>query len=177
MLRHILKKTGRTRNSRRHPKYLRVYNHEFRLALLAVLREDGADLIETLNLEETMEDLERRLTAPEEYSCTGRLTRGILEELNIKSPMLAQAGEFNAGAEQYYRSTLRNQQTGEALEFLEKDVLRLLERSRNGDEKICSALREIQGDALSDEFLTQLQKKIIQEEASLEELLKVIDFL
>ncbi len=177
MLRHILKKTGRTRNSRRHPKYLRVYNHEFRLALLAVLREDGADLIETLNLEETMEDLERRLTAPEEHSCAGRLTRGILEELNIKSPMLAQAGEFNAGAEQYYRATLRNQQTGEALDFLEKDIRRLQERSRNGDESIRRAFHEIQEDAIADEVLPRLKEKIVQEEASLEELLKVIDLL
>jgi hypothetical protein len=177
LLRRILKKTRRTRNSRRYPKYLRVYVHEFQIALLEILREDAADLIEALNLGETMADLEQRLKNPEGHSCAGRLTTEILRELNVKCPMLAQAGEFNAGAEKYYRSTLRNQQTEEAFEYLEKDLFHLLERSDNGDEIIRNALKEIRGDSLSKDILPNLKKKIIQEEISLDELLKIIDLL
>jgi hypothetical protein len=177
LLRRILKKTRHTRNSRRYPKYLRVYIHEFQLALLEILREDGADLIEALNLEETMKDLEQRLKTPDEFTCAGRLTREITGELNVKSPMLAQAGEFNAAAEQYYRSTLRNQQVEEALEFFEKDLLRLQVHSDNGDEIIRNALREIQDGSHKKDTFPDLKRQIIQDEISLEELLKVIDLL
>ncbi|MBN2429200.1 MAG: hypothetical protein JXK94_12765 [Deltaproteobacteria bacterium] len=177
LLRSILKKTGRTRHSRRYPKYLRVYVNEFRLALLQVLREDGEDLIETLGLQETIADLEQRLRAPDQHSCADRLTREVLEELNLKTPMEAQAEDFNRGAEKYYRSTLRHQQTEEALDYFNQDMRGLMKRADEGDVEIREALAGIHSGINLEGALPCLKGKILCEEATVEELKQVMDLL
>ena len=47
-LEKILKHTGGIRASHRYPGYLRIQTHEYRLALIRVIREDAADLIELM---------------------------------------------------------------------------------------------------------------------------------
>ena len=115
----ILKKTHRTRFSRRYPGYLRVYNIEYRKALIRVLKEDAADLIEMAGMKETVEDLERRISDPARHSAGGKLTRGILDEANAKDPMKVPARDFNALAEKFYRNRLRQRHTREALDWME----------------------------------------------------------
>jgi hypothetical protein len=153
MLRRILHKTRSTRISRRYPRFLRVQNLEYRLALLEVLKEDGADLIEALGLGETLTDLENRLKHPEEYSCAGRLTRAILEKLNARSPLRVPAAEFNTGAERYYREDLRKKQIAEALELLRLDLPSLKARCRQGDRELGRTLAALFPDGNEDDFL------------------------
>ena len=130
----ILEKTGGIRPSRRYPGYLRVQLHEYRKALLEVIRRDGADLIEALDLRATIDDLALRLDEPGRYSAAGRLTNGILGEVNATSPLKVKARDFNLGAERYYRETLRLEQMGEAYGFL-MDEFRELERREAGLEE------------------------------------------
>jgi hypothetical protein len=125
LLRRIVGAAERTRPSHRYPGYVRVYNREYCRALVRVLREDAAGLIDALGLGDTVADLEERVTNPEERSATAALTRCILDEVGETSPMRMSGDDFNHAAEQYYRTTLRKAQMGEAFEVLEADARRL----------------------------------------------------
>jgi hypothetical protein len=118
-LKKILLRTRDVRQSRRYPGYLRVRNREYCRALVRILLEDGAELIEAQNLTGSMEELIMRLENPERHSTTGKLTRGILDMVNAKSPMALSAREFNQGAEKYYREGLRQRHMVETFGFLE----------------------------------------------------------
>jgi hypothetical protein len=141
-LRRILKRTRKVRSSSRYPGYLRVPTYEYRRALLALLLEDGADLVEALGLAETLRDLSLRLEAPDRHGAAGRLTRGILEELGAADPLRVPAREFNLAAEQYYLETLRRRQFAEGIVLLEED-LRQLERHAQDDMTCRKALRQL----------------------------------
>ncbi len=103
----ILSRTKRTRTSRRYPGFLRVYNEDYRRALLRTLIEDAADLIEMFGMREKINDLKARLDDPANRSAGGKLLRGILSGANRESPMQMRAEEFNLQAERYYREELR----------------------------------------------------------------------
>ncbi len=93
----MIARTRGVRPSKRYPGYLRVQIHEYRLALLRTLREDAADLIELMGLQDTVADLEQRLKAPEQYAASGRLTSGILAHLGSRSALKTEARDFNSG--------------------------------------------------------------------------------
>jgi hypothetical protein len=133
-LQRIIEKTREVRPSRRYPGYLRVKVGEYRLALLHLLREDAADLIESLGLEETIADLEQRLIDPEHRSAVGKLTKGILCELNAGSPMRVTADDFNRGAERYYREGLCRRHMEEGIAILEQDLRELDRAAGEGGE-------------------------------------------
>ena len=135
-LQRILALAQRTRDSHRYPGYVRVYNLEYRRALLKLLRRDAADLIELLGLEETLADLQQRIDVPEKYSAAGRLTAAILGELNVRSPLDVSANEFNLAAEAYYRAGLRGGHLREAFAFLGEDL-------RNGVPSYAETLRQL----------------------------------
>ncbi len=135
LLRRILSLTRETRASRRYPGYLRVTVADYRRALVAFIRNEGADLVEILGLEGTLADLEGRLEHPDEHSAAGRLTAGILDEIGAKNPMAVTAGEFNSGAERYYRERLRHEHLVEALGYLADDLLSLEQSADAGDEE------------------------------------------
>jgi len=125
-LTHILGRMKKTRISNRYPGYTRCHNDEYLRALLTIIREDGADLIENMGMQTTLERLEERITNPA-ASAAGRLTAGILDQCGGRSPMAMPAGEFNAAAEGYYRTVLRRQHCEEALSVC-LDSARLLDR-------------------------------------------------
>lgn len=128
LLKTILEKANKVRSSGRYAGYMRVYQHEYRLALLRVIREDAADLIEMLNLNEMICDLEDRITSPSHFAASGRLTRGILQSVNAISPMDISADTFNRGAENFYRTSLRQMHLGESLEIL-RDAMQRMDRN------------------------------------------------
>ncbi|MEK7711678.1 MAG: hypothetical protein AAB312_01335, partial [Pseudomonadota bacterium] len=96
-LRRVLAKTQRTRPSKRHTGYFKVYMDDYRHALQRLLLEDGA-LAETGAA--TLADLGERLAAPAERGVSGRLTSAILADLGVKNPMDVDAATFNQAAEQ-----------------------------------------------------------------------------
>lgn len=159
----ILAKTHGVRPSRRYPGYLRVQINEYRTALLHLLRADGADLIEAMSLQETLRDLEQRLQQPELYSAAGRLTCGILERTNGSSALRTEARQFNLEAEQYYRTTLLNQQFSEAFELFRQQCCRLDQSVVELDEPLRSALRLVlQGQDCSS-FLNAIKQDLLQD--------------
>jgi hypothetical protein len=173
----ILRHTRRTRPSNRYPGYERVPNDEYRRALVKVLLEDGADLIESLNLRGTMEDLMARLEFPESHGAAGRLTRGILDTVNAKDPMKVGAREFNLGAEKYYRETLRMTHMKEAFRLLEEDCLRLDPLGSNGDESVADALRLTLGSTSAAQFLQKARGEILREQADPETLRRMLELM
>ena len=111
-LRQVLARTERTRPSKRHTGFFKVYLDDYCRALLRLLREDGAR-VETGRA--TFADLHERLVAPSERGVSGRLTSSILAELGVKSPMDVDAVTFNQAAGQYYRGRLCQQYLEEGL--------------------------------------------------------------
>ncbi len=108
----ILRQTASIRQSGRYPGYLRVKNAEYRRALLEFITTHGSDLVELLGMRETMADLKRRLD--EDGMCAHeRLTGAILGMAGAKDRYKLSASEFNAAAEKYYSTTLRDEHTRE----------------------------------------------------------------
>ncbi len=173
-LERILSRTARTRSSRRYPGYHRVHNLEYRRALVGILREDAADLIEMLGLEDTVTDLERRLEDPEGLSAVGKITRAILRGKRVRDPLDMTAGDFNRAAERYYRQELRVRHMKEAFLFLEEKVAakekadgRLRPESRQALQAI------LEGTAAAD-FLALVRRSVLEEKAPLPILLKLL---
>jgi hypothetical protein len=175
-LRRIVERTKGVRSSRRYPGYLRVYNREYRRSLVEILFEDAADLIEALDLGRTMDDLALRTDHPCECSAAGRLTRGILDEAGVRSPMDLDAEEFNRAAETYYRNLLRRRHLDEAFRFLSRDA-REMELGRLRDEDVAGALRVILPDQRPSEFVAAVKHEVMEEEVSIDELVRLLNFV
>ncbi len=116
-IRRILENTKNTRQSRRYPGHVRVHHHEYRLALLTMIRGEAADLVESLDAAPMLADLEDRLRSAG-AGAAQRVTQGILGELRKRSPFAVAALPFNRAAEQFYRTTLRHRHIREAIDTL-----------------------------------------------------------
>ncbi|HUH65052.1 MAG TPA: hypothetical protein VLZ07_01350 [Syntrophales bacterium] len=174
-LKRIIGKTDKIRLSRRYPGYLRVYNQEYRKALLRALKEDAADLIEMLGLAETMEDLNLRLTDYENHSTVGRLTKAVIEKAGAKSPLNMKAAEFNRAAEGFYRNELKVCHLEEAFRFLEEDMPNI-EAVFPGDQRsIRSALQYALNGQDAAQFVSISSQKAIGEEISTSDLVRLIN--
>jgi len=121
-LQRIVGRAAKVRQSHRYPGYLRVYNREYRRALIGTLEEDAAGLIEMMGLRSTLDDLRRRVDEPELYSTEGKFTRSICAAAGIQSPFELESDEFNRAAERYYREDLRRRHMEEAFGFLAEDL-------------------------------------------------------
>lgn len=169
----ILRRTERIRTSRRYPGYYRVYHRDYCKALLAVLREDGADLIEMFDFEEQLRDLEQRIDQPEKYSAAGRLTREISAETR-GGAMWMPAEAFNRKAEEYYRETLRIRHIEQACGFLKEDLVRLEKDASSA----CNAVREQLGDILqgrdAQKFLDQTMRDLRSDQLGQQSLVRLL---
>ena len=121
-LARILKHIPQVRSSNRYPGYLKVPVAAYQRALVRMLRVDAADLIEMHGLTEMMQDLERRLDRPDEYTAAGKIQKDVLADLAVAGPMDVCGTEFNRATEDYYRTTLRVRHLREALAFLQEDA-------------------------------------------------------
>ncbi len=175
-LRKILLRTREVRQSRRYPGYLRVKNREYCRALVQLLLEEAADLIEAGNLTGQMEELMMRLEYPERHSAAGKLTRGILDTVNAKSPMSLSAKEFNQGAEKFYRETLRQRHMLEAYGFLEEECLKL-DQAAGLDDSIREALQTILEGKGALHFIRSAKREVLEERAASAVLKRMIDLL
>lgn len=114
----------RVRISRRYPNYLRVYNLEYRLALVEFLRREAADLCRQMGGPELFDDLEARLSQPGGHAAHGQLCGDILRGLGRSSALKVPAAEFNQAAEAHYREELRRRHLREGLDALARDLSR-----------------------------------------------------
>jgi hypothetical protein len=176
-LSEILKKTAGVRASRRYPGYLRVQISEYRKALLLLIREDAADLIEILDLHDTINDLEQRLADPEQHSAAGRLTRGILKEQGATSPMNMRARDFNTGAEQYYREALRLRHMEEAFTFLSNDCRGLDQEPTDIPEDVRKAIRYTLKGQAGLEFVENARQSVLHGQPDLATLKQLMNLM
>ncbi|MDT8441924.1 MAG: hypothetical protein RQ723_09720 [Desulfuromonadales bacterium] len=175
LLQRILRRTANVRASRRYPGYLRVGNLEYRRALLAILLEDAAELIEAMRLGFTLENLKLRLDFPAECSTAGKLTRMILDATGARQPLDVGAVEFNQAAEKVYRDELSTTHLAEALTYLERDLQRLEQSACQGDSSIHAAFHfSVPGQAASS-FLKTVKGDLLAGRLGEDALLKLIN--
>ena len=173
-LKRILQKMERTRLSRRYPGYIRGHHREYRKALIRILKEDAAELVEVMGLTQTLEDLERRLEEPQGLSALDRLTRGILEIAGVSSPLKISGENFNRAAEKFYRESLRKQHMAEALSLLEEDFNKIDSHILCEDCFYRGAHQSILGSQSAVEFLARTRKDLLEENIPVEVLEKLI---
>jgi hypothetical protein len=124
LLRRLLGGVPRTRSSHRYPGYVRVHQREYLRALVAVLRQAGAGLVEMRGARDALDDLDERVSQPQTASVAGRLTQAILQDLHARSPLHVPAAEFNGAAERHYRERLRRQHIREGCGVLLAELQR-----------------------------------------------------
>lgn len=179
VLQDILKRTTKTRTSRRYAGYLRVQLEDFRQALWQTLQTEAAPLIEQFGLTETLADLQQRLQAPQECAVSGQLVRGILDQVGStqRSPLQMPAPEFNQQAETFYRTTLRERQLREAYDWLREDWRALEQIEVHFSEELRGCLQQVLGRHNGSELLDRLQSALLNEHASEDELLLLINLV
>lgn len=119
-LEELVRGANRTRPSRRYPGNQRVYNQEYRLALIEFIEREGADLIELCQAKGLLADLRLRILEPRR-GAGGALADRILDRAGARTPHHLRAREFNLAAEDLYRSDLRLDLLAEAMDYLEED--------------------------------------------------------
>jgi hypothetical protein len=171
----ILRQTARTRDSHRYPGRTRVYQDEYRRALVAVLERDAAGLIEALGLSATIGDLKRRLEPDGEGSALNSLLEGILGEAGASAPLRASAETFNAAAERYYRGPLLQRFTGEGLDLFVRDLKELCDRAAGGEGgEETAALQAVLNGEDPVAFLNAVRGKVLAGTVSQSVLVKLI---
>lgn len=171
----IIERCQRVRPSRRYPGYLRVHNHEYRRALLALIRQDAADLVECLGLAPLLADLEERLERPQEASAAGRLWHGICQGQGKRHPLDMEAQEFNLAAEAYYRQNLRIRHMAEALDMLGQDLSGLTGLSSlNCPSDRRQVLEQALDGLETTEFLARARPALLADQAGEDELWSMI---
>jgi hypothetical protein len=162
-LRRIVEKAERVRSSRRYPGYLRVHNLEYRKALVRILREEAGELIELMGLHDMLQHLQSRVEGRDGASATEKLTGGILGELSAASPFSVDARQFNAGAERYYRGTLRKQYLLEAIEDLSEDIRKISEQ-RESDTiySYSEELHYVLGHRDASDYIDSIKKDLLE---------------
>ncbi len=169
----ILGKTARTRDSHRYSGCTRVYNTEYRRALVAVLEHDAAGLIESLGLAETVSDLKQRIEPAGEGAALGVLLEGILGEAGISAPLKASARTFNAAAERHYRDGLQKRFVGEALDLFARDLKGLAERAASGGGESQALQAALKGEEPTS-FLEAVRGAVLEGKVSQSVLVKLI---
>jgi hypothetical protein len=172
-MRKILRRTDRSRPSRRYKGYIRVHQTEYRRALVRLLREEGADLIAMMNLGDTLQGLKQRIEDPRS-TAVGRLTRGILREADAPSPLALSAETFNSAAERYYRETLRRRHTAAAFDLLEEDFQVLHSYAILGREDFREALVSVLGTAAPADFFDNVRRAVSRDTATAGDLFRLI---
>lgn len=173
-LKRLLSRTKNIRDSRRYPGRTRVYYAEYRRALVAVLEQDGADLIESLGMGETIQDLKQRLSPAHNGSALESLLAGILSEADASNPLQSSAEAFNSAAERFYKGPLLKRFIEEALELFTGDLKELCQRATTGDPVDAAALKTILNGEEPVSFLEAVRVNILDGKASQSVVTKLI---
>jgi cell division septum initiation protein DivIVA len=176
-LKRIIEKTQRVRSSRRYNGYNRIYNIEYRRALLNIIRDDAADIIEMLDMRETILDLECRINEPDNFAASGKLIGGILNQANAKSPMNLPAGTFNLAAEKYYRTVLRKQHIRESFDILREDIIKLDQAVSSVSQEMRNLLHSILREKNPASFMEAAQSEVIRGKAEPQTLEKLVHLI
>ncbi|MEE4242350.1 MAG: hypothetical protein V2I36_12855 [Desulfopila sp.] len=161
-LRRILDHVHTSRKSNRYRGYLRVKNTDYRLALLRVIKEDGAELLEKLQVGDRLRSLEEKIL-DFDRTAGGRLTAGVCRHLpSRQTPLSVSSDVFNCSAEKYYRTELKKFHIREGLEVLVQDCLRL---DKNREPRLQHIGADVFGGAGAAEYVARNIETILSEKA------------
>ena len=149
-------------------------NSEYCRALVEILKTDANDLIEMMDMNETIDDLNNRVESPNTHAVSARLTHGILKLANASTSMKLSGLEFNSAAEKYYRDVLRAQYMDEAFEFLESDFKKIDSWKIWREGYYNPALLAILDGSSTRDFLSTAKKEVMNESISVDRLRKLI---
>lgn len=173
-LQRILSRAARTRESHRYPGRTRVYQLEYRRALMDVLEKDAAELIEALGQTETIRDLRQRTESPGADSALTSILAGIQSAGGASAPLRVSAETFNAAAERYYRGPQLRVFVGEALDLFERDLQELGGRIAAGDAEGAAALQAVLNGETPATFLAAVRGNVLEGKASQSVVVKLI---
>jgi hypothetical protein len=173
----LLSNTGRTRDSRRYPGYLRVRLDDYRTAALTMIEQDAPDLIEAFGLRGTLTKLRQRLADPDSSAASGRLTAAILGQAGARSPLQISGQEFNQAAETYYRDTLRMRHMEEALDRLQEDLLAIDRSHDDADRVFMEQVTAVIGRQDAGSFVQAIRPSLLCEELPVSTLRQCIHLL
>ncbi|HJZ80278.1 MAG TPA: hypothetical protein VKD91_08025 [Pyrinomonadaceae bacterium] len=152
LLRRIVSLTG-SGTSSRHRNYLRVPQQEYLLALVRIIEEDGADIVELLQFQEQLTELKHRILDLRGRTYA-RILRGICGHDDEASAIAIDAREFNLAAESFYRNELKRDTLLEAIGYLkhsseaDPQTREAMQRTTNLD--LSEFLRKIEGPLVND---------------------------
>jgi len=173
----ILAKIKNTQSSNKYPGYLKIQTSEYKKALVEIIKADSSDIIGSMNLENTISDLELRITKPAEYSASGRLTAGILKKAGTRNPLKLSADEFNHCSEEYYRVELREKHIGESFDILIKEIESIENGSTSIDQEVRAALNSALSTRNGTEFVESLKQPVINGDIPLLYIVSLIHLL
>jgi hypothetical protein len=153
----------------RHRDYIRLQLSEYRLALLRLIEDDGADCIELLGLKPMLEDLRSRLQYPE-LTAYGKLMRGIMSKRGKSNALAVDAREFNLAAEQFYREELKQKHLREALGFVRHSL-------KSQTKTSIASLRWIFADISPMRFLNEIERCLVEDKLTSAQLCALINLL
>ncbi len=173
----IISMTRNTRGSSRYPGYLKVQTSDYLAALVKIIKTDSADLVESMNLEKTIEDLELRIKTPSEYSASSRITDGILRKAGAHNQFKISADEFNLCAEEYYREDLRIKHIYEAYEILLEEIESIDSSETSADPEIASAIQTLMSTRNRSGFIKLMKSKTAEGDLPLMYIVTMIQLL
>ncbi len=176
-LRRIMKEAARTRNSSRYAGRVRVYQAEYRRALVSVLERDAAPLIEALGMHEVVSDLKVRVSPGGEGSALDSILKGVLSEAGSSAPLKMSADAFNGAAERYYRGSLQRRFVEEALDLFGRDVKALAETAADGTDETGGVLQTILKGEDPSLFLEAIRSTVLAGRVSQSVLVKLIHLM
>ncbi len=163
-LKRILAQIAKThhnkmRNSRRYQGYTRIRMDDYKSALISMIKKDGKELIQSLNLSGMLSDLEFRIKDPENQSAEGKLVNGIMKTEKKKHPMKLKGDQFNRKAEEFYIEDLREEQISEGFKELENEFHQMDLWANFRDPSYKEAIKSILGEKDLLSFFEQAQKQ------------------
>ncbi len=170
-LQKILMHVPTRRKSNRYRGYWRVGNNDYRLALLKVMEEDGADLIGQLRTGDRLDALKRRLEgqSPTAYDA---IMKGVQRQLpSRRSVFSVPAEKFNSSAERYFRTELKQMHIREGLSVLADDCRNL---EKNTDPEIRQIMAAVGSGGDGTRFIADTAEDIVRETAGVRTLGKIL---
>lgn len=170
-MKKILADVGQQRNSRRYKGYIRVKVDDYLQGLVKILRSDGADLIEAMNLGGRIESLSSRLASKKSGTSAHLIDGALTLRGGTKNGLSLAADEFNGAMESYYRTTLKDNYLNEALDFLIEDCQKL---EKEEDPHLLQVLSMGEGNESSEEFISRYREGLVKETAPVTVITKLI---
>lgn len=149
------------RRSHRYPGRLRVEQREYQRLLVKTLRTDAQDIAEAMGIEDTLDDLERRVENPKDYAASEVLTRDVVATTGAKDALALDADEFNLAAERYYRQDLSLRHLAEGFHAL-NEAIAGIDGTAEVSPRIREILQSVLGQHTAREFLASIRADVLR---------------